>query len=315
MLRLIARRLALIIPTLLLVSILVFACAQVLPGDVGRTILGPYASPPQVKELDHRLGYDKPIVQRYGSWLTGFVTGNWSESVVLQQQVRPLVVQRLLNSLLLAAVAVIVIVPLSIALGVVAGLRRDRPLDRLISVTSLSFTVIPEFVSGVILLYVFGVRLKWFPVISQFPAGAGILTRIYYALLPAVPLAFVLLGYIARMARAGVVEVLDQPYIRTAVLKGLPWRRVVFGHVLRNGLLPTVTVIGAQIGWLVGGLVVVEKLFSYPGIGLLLFQAATDHDVPVLEAAVVCVAAIYMVSNLTADVVVAVLSPRVRRGG
>jgi peptide/nickel transport system permease protein len=287
----------------------------VLPGDVGRTILGPYATPQQVQQLDHKLGYDKPIVQRYGSWLSSFVTGNWSESVILQQPVRPLVVQRLLNSLLMAAVAVIVIVPISIALGIVAGLRRDRLLDRLISVTSLSLTVIPEFVSGVILLYIFGVRLKWFPVVAQFPVGATIFKKIYYVLLPAVPLGFILMGYIARMARAGVVDVLDQPYIRTAVLKGLPWRRVVTKHVLRNGLLPTVTVIGAQLGWLVGGLVVVETLFTYSGIGKLMVDSASAHDVPVLEAAVVCVAAIYMFCNLAADVVVALLNPRVRRGG
>jgi len=208
-----------------------------------------------------------------------------------------------------------VIVPTSIVLGVLAALRRDSLLDRFISVTSLSLTVIPEFVSGVILLVLFAVVLPWFPVTASAPPGADLLTRIYHLILPAVPLMFVEMGYIARMARAGTLEVLDMPYVRTAVLKGLPQRRVVTRHVLRNGLLSTVTVVGAQVGWLVGGLVVVEKLFNYPGIGRLMAQAATLHDVKVLEATVLVVAAIYMLSNLTADVVVAALSPRVRLGG
>jgi len=303
------------VPTLLVVSVLIFLMAEIVPGDVGRSILGPYASPEQVAALNHKLGADRPLVERYVRWLGGFVTGDWGESPILQAPVTRVTFESLVNSLLLAAIALVVIVPTSIVLGVLAALRRDSLLDRFISVTSLSLTVIPEFVSGVILLVLFAVVLPWFPVTASAPPGADLLTRIYHLILPAVPLMFVEMGYIARMARAGTLEVLDMPYVRTAVLKGLPQRRVVTRHVLRNGLLSTVTVVGAQVGWLVGGLVVVEKLFNYPGIGRLMAQAATLHDVKVLEATVLVVAAIYMLSNLTADVVVAALSPRVRLGG
>ncbi|MGO8684292.1 MAG: ABC transporter permease [Thermoleophilia bacterium] len=315
MTRLIVRRLFLIIPTLFLVSILIFALSEVLPGDVGRTILGPYATPAQVKALDHQLGADKPMVQRYFSWIGRFVTGNWGQSQVLQQSVRPLVIGHLLNSLLLAGLALVIIVPTSLVLGVVAGLRQDGLLDRAITTITLSLTVIPEFVSGVILLVLFAVAVHWFPVTAAAPPGANLGTRLYYLILPSIPLMFIEMGYIARMARIGVVENLAMPYVRTAVLKGLPKRRVVFHHILRNAMVPTVTVIGSQIGWLVGGLVVVETLFNYPGIGNLMLTSANAHDVLVLEASVLCVAAIYMFSNLTADVIVALLSPRIRKRG
>jgi peptide/nickel transport system permease protein len=313
MVRLIVRRLLLMVPTLLLVSVLVFMLSEILPGDVGRTILGPYATPAQVTALDQHLGVNKPIIERYGVWLGHFVTGRWGTSPITQLAVRPEVMTALGNSLLLAALALVVIIPLSILLGVTAGLRKDGLMDRGITISTLSLTVIPEFVSGVILLVIFAVTLKWFPVTALAPSGAGIPTRLYYLILPAIPLMFIELGYIARMARVGTVEVLERPYIRTAVLKGLPSRRVVFGHVLRNAMVPTVTVIGGQIGWLVGGLVVVETLFGYPGLGKLLVDAANQHDVLVLESGVLIVAVIYMLSNLTADVIVALLDPRVRQ--
>jgi len=314
MTRYIARRLLLLVPTLILVSMLVFALAEWLPGDVGRTILGPYATQGEVEMLNHKLGADRPLPARYASWLEHFVTGDWGTSPVLNVPVFPTVMKALGNSLLLASFALVIIVPTAIALGVYAGLRKDSILDRGITVSTLSLTVIPEFVSGVILLVIFAVALKWFPVTALAPEGSNLATRLYYLILPAIPLMLIELGYIARMARVGTLEVLAMPYIRTAVLKGLPRWRVIFGHVLRNAMVPTVTVIGGQIGWLIGGLVVVEALFSYPGIGKLMLDASTTHDVIMLEAAVLAVAVFRMLSNLLADVVVAVLSPRVRAG-
>ncbi len=312
--RLIVRRLLFIVPTLWLVSVLIFSLAEIVPGDVGRTILGPYATPEQVAALDHQLGADRPIVVRYANWVGHFLVGRWGDSIVLGVPIRPLVFQRLWNSLQLALIALVVIIPVSIALGVLAGLKRDGPLDRSISVIGLSLTAIPEFVSGVILLVLFAVLLHWFPVTAAVSPGSKIPTRLHALILPAFPLMFVLFGYISRMARAGTVDVLESAFVRTAVLKGLPRRRVIFRHVLRNALLPTITVIGAQIGWLVGGLVVIETLFNYAGIGKLMIDSAIGHDVPVLEATVLLVAAIYMLSNLAADVVVAFLNPRVRTG-
>jgi peptide/nickel transport system permease protein len=315
MLRLIGRRLLLMVPTLILASLLIFALAEVLPGDVGRSILGPYATEAQVKALDHQLGADRPLLVRYAKWAGDFVVGRWGTSPVLQVPVRPTVLKALGNSLVLAGFALLLIVPTSIVLGVFAGLRRDSALDRTITISTLSMTVIPEFVSGVVLLYVFAVWLKWLPVTAMPPDGSPFYDRFYYLILPAIPLMFLELGYIARMARVGTVQVLAMPYIRTAVLKGLPRRRVIFGHVLRNAMVPTVTVIGSQVGWLIGGLVVVETLFVYPGIGQLMVNAAQTHDIPMLEASVLMVAVLYMVANLIADIVVALLSPRIRMGG
>ncbi len=315
MLRLIGRRLLLMVPTLILASILIFALAEVLPGDVGRSILGPYATQEQVALLNHKLGADKPLYQRYAVWAGNFVTGDWGESPVLKVPVRPTVMKALGNSMVLAGFALLLIVPISIVLGVFSGLRRDSALDRAITVSTLSMTVIPEFVSGVVLLYIFAVWLKWLPVTAMPPQGSNFFDRFYYLILPAIPLMFLELGYIARMARVGTVQVLAMPYIRTAVLKGLPRRRVIFGHVLRNAMVPTVTVIGSQVGWLIGGLVVIETLFVYPGIGKLMVDAAQTHDVPMLEAAVLVVAVIYMVANLIADIIVALLNPRIRMGG
>lgn len=316
MLRLIGRRLLLMIPTLILVSILIFALSEVfVPGSVGRSILGPYATEEQVQLLNERLGADRPVVVRYLSWAGNFITGDWGESTQLKIPVRPLVMDAFWNSLLLAGFALVLIVPTSIALGVFSGLRRDSVLDRTITVSSLSMTVIPEFVSGVVLLYVFAVWLKWLPVSALPPTGAPFYERLYYLILPAIPLMFLELGYIARMARVGTVQELSKPYIRTAVLKGVPRSRVVFGHVLRNAMVPTVTVIGSQVGWLIGGLVVVEKLFTYPGIGQLMVDSALAHDIPLLEASVLVVALVYMVANLIADIIVALLNPRIRMGG
>jgi peptide/nickel transport system permease protein len=315
MLRLIGRRLLLMVPTLILASILIFALAEVLPGDVGRSILGPYATQEQVAILNQKLGADKPIYERYVVWAGHFVTGKWGESPVTSVPIASTVIKALGNSMLLAGFALIIIVPLSILVGVFAGLRRDSFIDRTITISSLSMTVIPEFVSGVILIWLFAVQLKWLPVTATAPDGSNIFERLYYLILPAIPLMFLELGYIARMARVGTVQVLASPYIRTAVLKGLPRRRVIFGHVLRNAMVPTVTVIGSQIGWLIGGLVVIEFLFVYPGIGQLMLTSAQTHDVPMLEASVLMVAVIYMVANLIADIVVALLNPRIRKGG
>jgi peptide/nickel transport system permease protein len=314
-LRLIGRRLVLMIPTLILVSMLVFALAEVVPGDVGRSILGPYATQEQVDILNSELGTDRPLVVRYLDWASGFVTGDWGKSLLLKVPVFPYVMKALGNSLLLAGFALVLIVPLSILVGVFAGLRKDSVLDRGITVSTLSMTVIPEFVSGVVLLYVFAVWLKWLPVTAMPPDGSPFYERFYYLILPAIPLMFLELGYIARMARVGTVQVLAMPYIRTAVLKGLPRRQVVSRHVLRNAMVPTVTVIGSQIGWLIGGLVVIETLFAYPGIGKVMVDAAQTHDVPMLEASVLMVAIVYMAANLVADIVVALLNPRIRKGG
>jgi peptide/nickel transport system permease protein len=309
--RYVLKRLGLTAITLVLVSFAVFAAAELLPGDVGRSILGPFASRQQVEELNHELGADQPLAKRYATWAADFARGDWGTSPIQRVEVRPLVLERLKNSLYLGLFALLLIVPVSVALGVLAALKYGKTLDRVISITGLSFVALPEFVVGVVVIVLFSVQLGWFPVSSQVPDPNPVdIFRQF--LLPSIPLMFVLFGYISRMARAGTIEALRSNYTRTAILKGMPRRHVIVRHVLRNSLLPTITVVSVQVGYLVGGLVVIETLFSYPGIGQLILNAATSHDLPTLEASVLMIAVLYMVANFVADVLYALLNPRLR---
>ncbi|TIU80801.1 MAG: ABC transporter permease [Mesorhizobium sp.] len=310
--RFLARRFAFSLTTLFLLSLLVFFVGQVLPGNVGRTILGPLADQEAVDALNRQLGLDRPILEQYGTWIWHFLQGDMGQSYIYGVPVAPFIVQALGNSLKLALVAFMLVVPLGILGGVLAALNADRPIDRVISLGGLSATVMPEFVSGVVLILIFGVWLRWLPISAAWPEGAGPLTQLYYLILPAIPLVLVLFGYIARMTRASMIEALDSDYTRTAVLKGLTWRRVIWRHVLRNALLPTITVIASQTGYLIGGLIVVETLFRYQGIGSLIFRAAKAKDFAMLEAGVLIIGITYAVATLLADILYSILNPRIQ---
>ncbi len=308
MARYILKRLGLALITLWILSVIVFFAGQVLPGDPGRSVLGPLAAPSAVRALDHQLGVDKPVITQYVQWLTHFP----GTSQQYNAPIGPLLTAALGRSLKLAVLAFVIVVPLAILGGVIAALRVGRPTDRVISVVGLSGTTVPEFVSGIILILVFAIELKWLPLTATAPPGSGFLTQLKYLILPAIPLVLILFGYIMRMARAGTVEALDSDYARTAMLKGLPRSLMIRRHVLRNSLLPTITVIATQTGYLIGGLVVVETLFRYQGIGSLIVTAATNKDFPMLEAGVLTIGAIYMIVTLAADVLFSVLNPRIR---
>jgi peptide/nickel transport system permease protein len=309
------RRLGLMVLTLWILSLIVFLAGQVLPGDPGRAILGNLASQNSVTILDHQLGVDRSLPVRYGSWIGGLLHGNMGTSYTYQSAVEPFVQSALFNSLKLAVLAFVIVVPVSILGGVIAALFAGRALDKIISLTGLSLATVPEFVSGIVLLVIFGVELKWLPVTASAGAGASALSQLQHLILPAIPLVFVLFGYIARMARAGTIEALSADYTRTAVLKGLPRWVVIRRHVLRNSLLPTITVIATQTGYLIGGLVVVEKLFNYQGIGNLIFKAAESKDFPMLEAGVLTIGVVYVLATLAADLLLMALNPRLRIGG
>jgi peptide/nickel transport system permease protein len=223
-------------------------------------------------------------------------------------------VQALLRSLLLASVTLIIVVPASICAGVYAALRVGLWQDRVIVAAGVALTVLPEFVTGILLILVFGIWLRILPIQAQTPPGTPFLAQLRHLILPAMPLVVVLFGYIARIVRAGTLAALDADYTRTALLKGLPWRVVLFRHVLRNALLPTVTVIAGQVSYLLGGLVVVETLFRYPGIGSLILTAARGKDYAMLEAGILVVGAVFIAATLAADLLVATLDPRQRDG-
>jgi peptide/nickel transport system permease protein len=304
----ILKRLGLALITLWILSVLVFVLGQVLPSDPGRSILGPLAAPSAVHTLDHQLGVDKPVLTQYWNWITNFP----GTSYQYQAPIGPILTAALGRSLKLALFAFVIVVPLGIIGGVVGALNFGKPLDRTISVVGQSALTVPEFVSGIVLLVVFSVELGWLPITATAPAGSGFFTQLKYLILPVIPLVLVLFGYIARMARAGTVEALDSDYARTAMLKGLPRGVMIRRHVLRNSLLPTITVIATQAGYLIGGLVVVETLFRYNGIGLLTYNAANQHDIPMLEACVLTIGVVYMLVTLVADISFSLLNPRIR---
>jgi peptide/nickel transport system permease protein len=284
----------------------------VLPGDVARRILGPFADQSSVDALNKELGTDRSLFAQYWDWITSFVTGDLGESVATRRPVSDVLLDPLVSSAKLALFAFIIVVPLSIAGGVVAALHEGTARDRLISVGGLSATAIPEFVWAVFFILIFALWLEWFPTTAQPPDGAGLFTELKYLLLPSLCLVCVLFGYIARMARAGTIEALEADYTRTAILKGLPQRTVIRRHVLRNSLLPTIAVVATQCGYLIGGLVIIETIFNYQGIGLTLARAATQKDIPVLQSGVLIVGIVYLVATLIADILYSVLNPRVR---
>ena len=313
--RFVATRVALSLVTLWLLSVLVFAGGQLLPGDIGRAVLGPLADARAVAALNHQLGADRPLLTQYVDWITHFVRGDMGTSYIFRTPVAPFIITALGLSAKLGLLAFIVVVPLGIAGGVWAAMHAGRWIDRTISITGLSATVVPEFVSSIVLILIFGIWLQWLPIEASYPAGAGVLEQLRHLVLPVLPLVFVFFGYIARMARAGTVEALDADYTRTAILKGLPRHVVIWRHVLRNALLPTITVAATQLGYMIGGLVVVETLFHYQGIGSLIYNAAKAKDFPMLEAGVLTIGVVYTVANLAADALHVLLNPRLRVEG
>jgi peptide/nickel transport system permease protein len=275
--RFLLKRLGLAGITLWLLSVIVFAVSSVLPGNVGRAVLGPFATQESVDALNEQLGANRSIFTQYTDWAGGLLHGDLGTSLTKQVPAWDLLGPALSHSFKLAAVAVLICVPVSILGGIVAGLRYGRLTDKGITIAGLSFAAMPEFVSGIFLILVLAIWLRWLPVTAQWDEGAGLLTQVKYLLLPAMTLTLVLFGYIARITRAGMIEALDSDYARTAFLKGLRSSVVIRKHVLRNALLPTIAVVAVQIGYLVVGIT-------------------------------------YLVVTLIADILYAVLNPRIRLG-
>ncbi|MDX1662858.1 MAG: ABC transporter permease [Candidatus Promineifilaceae bacterium] len=322
--RYLLRRLAFLLLTLVVTSLIVFAITQYLPGDVCRIILGREAGESALAACTERLGLDEPLAVQYFNWLGNFLQGDWGESFSTRAEIRPLVMQRLRNSLRLALVTMLFAVPVAVLLGILAGLNADRPLDNIISVASLSVVGLPEFVTGLVLIQIFAFTLNDFLFerfgVRPFPANSSVRPDATFAeafpmlVLPALTATLVLLAYIARLTRAGVAEEMERPYVRTATLKGLPWRVVIVRHVLRNALLPTITVVAISFGWLISGLIVIENVFNYPGLGRLLVFAIDRRDLPLLQAVTMITVFAFAFANLVADLLYAWLNPRIRLG-
>ncbi len=305
-------RLGLIVVTLLVVSLAIFTTTEVLPGDVAVMMLRQGATEQNLKKVREDLRLDRPAHVRYVSWIGNVVQGDWGDSYFQKRPIVDIVRGRLGNSIILAVFAFLVAVPTAVVVGIWAGVRPDSPGDRIASVTSLVGISMPEFVTGVLLIVIFSSTLDLLPSTSIVLPGTNPLTRPEILVLPTLTLTGVLFAYVMRMTRANVIEVMQTNYVRTAILKGLPMRRVIFRHVLPNAMLPTISVIAMNTGWMLGGLIIVESVFAYPGLGLLLLSSIQNRDVPLLQVLALLTAGTYALSNLVADLIYAALDPRIR---
>lgn len=309
--RIVASRLVFAALTLLVVSMGIFLLAQVLPGDIGRTLLGPYASADQVAALNTELGVDRPAAVRYVEWLGGFVTGQWGVSVVTGAEISTTVLSALGRSALLGAVAFAISAPIAYALGSYAGRHPGSAADRFVNLGSVGLSGTPDIVSGVLLIAVFAVALRIFPSTAQ-TGDPNILVQIYYLILPSIAVAPTIVGYLARIVRANTIEVNGSDYVRTAVLKGIPRSWVRRRHIGRNAIVPGIAVYGAQIVYLFTGLVAIERLFNYPGMGSMLLQATRTTDITLLTTGTMVAALLLIGVNLLTDLAMILLNPRTR---
>lgn len=314
MAKFIVRRLGFALLTMLLVSMAVFFISEVVPLDVARNILGQFATDEQVAALRQKMGLDRPVTVRYAEWVGRLLRGDLGISTESGTPVAPLILRRTANSAILAATAFLAIMPTALILGILAGLWEGRLLDRIISVGGLVTTGIPPFASGVFLILIFALWLHWFPGTSALDTATWAYQVPSKLILPVLALMLADVGYVARMTRASVVEVMRTAYVRTAILKGLAYHRVVIHHALRNGLLAPITVMFLHINWLVGGLVVIESLFGFPGLGRLMLDAALNKNVPVIEAGAMVATLVAVWTQFAADVLYTLLNPRIRYG-
>ena len=311
--RLILRRLVLIAITLVCVSLIIFGITQILPGDVAEMISGQYGSEETVKLLREKLGLNRPLYIQYVDWLWGFITLDPGNSLSFDQPIMPLLLERLKRSLLLGGIALVEVTVFGIAMGVYAAVRKDKLFDNIASIFSFIIISIPEFVSGSLMVFFLsGTGLRIFPAGGYSPLSDGFDEWVMHLILPSTTLTLVLLAYVMRMTRSSMIEVLRQNYIRTAYLKGLPENTVIFRHALKNALLPTVTLIANNIGFLIGGIVIVEMVFAYPGLGQLMINAISYRDIPTLQSCAMVIAAIYILANLAADLAYLYLNPKTR---
>ena len=312
MLALIGRRLALGLLTLLVVSVIIFAGTEILPGDVATAILGQSATPENTAAIREQLGLNRPPYERYLEWLVNFVQGDLGTSLGNRRPIAPQVGFRFENTMLLAAMAACIAVPLSIGLGLISAIKQGTIFDRAISVTSLMAISVPEFFIGYVLILFISVKLGWLPSLSNVNERMDFGQRITVMALPAITLTLVTLAHMMRMTRAAVISVMNSPYIEMAELKGVKYWRIVIQHALPNVLSPIITVVVLNLAYLVVGVVVVEVVFTYPGMGQFMVDSVSKRDVPVVQATGLIFAMTYVLLNMTADIASILANPRLR---
>lgn len=311
-LRLIVQRLALAVVTLLVVSALIYVFTSVLPGDIAERVLGRESSAEQRQIFRDNLNLDEPVWKRYGVWVADVVRGDLGRSLVNNETVTATIGTSAKNTLFLSTFAFILYVPVTLILATIAALWRGRAADSVISVFTLVGLSLPEFVLGTLLIFAFAVQFELAPALSIVTPGDDIITRLHATVLPAITLMVAMAVYAIRMLRDNLIDVLDSEYVRMATLKGVPRWRVVARHALPNAVGPALNVTALNLTYLIGGIVVVESVFSYPGLGKMLVDSIFVRDVPVVEATALLASAVYIVANLIADVLAMLLNPRLR---
>jgi len=307
------RRVLLGLLTLFVVSLVVFAATQALPGDAARAILGRNATPASLATLRAQLHLNRPVTEQYTQWLGGLLTGNPGQSLATGEPVTKLIGKPIENSAFLMMLAAIVSIPLSIVVGSVAARRRDRPFDHAASIVLLSLAALPEFVVAIALVVLLGTTVtQLLPAVSLVPPGDAPWKHLNELVLPCAALVLAVSPYVARIMRASMVEVLESDYVEMAQLKGLPERVVLWRHALPNGIAPAIQVIALNLAYLAGGIVVVERVFDYPGIGSAFVDAVANRDLPVVQTLGILIAGVYVFLNLAADVATILVSPRLR---
>ena len=312
MLKLLGQRLILGILTLILVSALIFALTDVLPGDIATNILGQSATPENVAAIRAELGLDRPAPVRYVEWLRDAVNGDFGKSLANKRPVADVIGPRLWNTLFLAMYAAVIAVPLSVFLGILAAIYRNSIYDKAVNVSTLAAISMPEFFVGYILILYLAVHFRWFPAIATFKPEQSFTQHLYAAFLPVLTLVLVVIAHMMRMTRTSVLAVMASPYIEMALLKGLPKSRVVVRHALPNALAPIINVIALNLAYLIVGVVVVEVIFVYPGMGQYMVDHVSKRDVPVVQACGLVFAIVFIGLNMVADVLSILSNPRLR---
>jgi peptide/nickel transport system permease protein len=312
LLRLVARRLALGLVTVWAASVVIFVATEILPGDVAQAILGQSATEQAVTNIREQLGLDRPAIVRYGEWLGNFLQGDLGVSLANRRPIADVLGGRLLNTLFLAGVAACIAVPLAIVLGLLAALYRETWFDKAVSTGTLAAISMPEFLIGYFLIYLLAVQLPIFPSIARIHSGMDLFDKLYAVALPAIALTAVVTAHMMRMTRAAVINVLSSPFIEMATLKGVPRRAIIVEHALPNALSPIINVVVLNLAYLVVGVIVVEVVFVYPGIGQLMVDGVSKRDVPLVQACGLIFAITYVGLNLTADVLAIITNPRMR---
>lgn len=298
---------------LVVVSIIIFFATHILPGSAANLILGEFATTESIETLEREMGLDKPFYVQYLNWARATLSGQWGESFVMKQPVMSVIKLRVKNSAFLAAFSLAAVILIGIPLGTLAALKHKSKTDVAIVTVSYIGISVPDFVTGILLILLFaGTGTGIFPTGGYRELSAGVSEWLRHLVLPSATLTLILLAHVVRQTRSGVIDVLKSNYIRTARLKGARTGHVILRHTLRNGLLPTITVLAMDLGYLMGSIVIVEEVFAYPGMGRLIIYAITNRDIPLLEMAVLIISAVYTVSNFVADMLYMYLDPRIR---